>query len=97
MRFPSTRVLALACVFGLATVLAAPGLAQAQNVVYPGGQPHPAWGFHSQRYVFPRTYSYYYNPRFNHPRHYRVVGPDGRRYWTTTVRGLPMGTPWPSY
>jgi hypothetical protein len=42
----------------------------------------------------PRTYSYYYSPRLNQPRHFRVRRPDGTTYWTTTVRGLPLGYQW---
>jgi hypothetical protein len=33
---------------------------------------------------------------FNRPCHFRVVGPDGKTYWRTTVRDLPLGMPWPS-
>jgi hypothetical protein len=42
----------------------------------------------------PRTYSYYYTPWLNQPRHIPFIGPDGRKYWRTTVRGLPMGMQW---
>ncbi len=42
----------------------------------------------------PRTYSYYYSVRMNQPRHFRVTGPDGRTYWTSTVRGYPIGFQW---
>jgi hypothetical protein len=42
----------------------------------------------------PRTYSYYYSPWLNQPRHFRVRRPDGTTYWTSTVRGLPIGYQW---
>jgi hypothetical protein len=51
---------------------------------------------HARQVPIPRTYSYYYATWFNQPRHFRVVGPHGKTYWRTTVRGLPLGTPWPS-
>ncbi len=44
--------------------------------------------------AIPRTYSYYYDTWFNQPRHLKVLGPGGRTYWKTTLRGLPGGTPW---
>lgn len=55
------------------------------------------WGLHAQQTPIPRTFSYYYTPWFNHPRHCRVVESDGTIGWRTTVHGQPMGTPWPSY
>ena len=42
----------------------------------------------------PRTYSYYYTPWLNQPRHVPFIGPDGRKYWRSTVRGVPMGMQW---
>ncbi len=54
------------------------------------------WGLHAQQTPIPRTFSYYYTPWLNHPRHYKVVEPDGTIGWRTTVHGQPRGTPWPS-
>jgi hypothetical protein len=77
--------------------------ARAQEFVYLDGSPGQvppahrahAWGLCSHRALIPRTYSYQYAPWwFNQPRHVRTVGPDGRISWRTTVRGLPLGTPW---
>lgn len=64
--------------------------------IFRSGHNHD-WGLHAQQTPIPRTYSYYYTPWFNHPRHYRVVEPDGTTGWRTTVHGQPWGTPWPSY
>jgi hypothetical protein len=107
MRFVPKHARVFAWVLGLSTVLMmAPTCAQAQDVISPDdpivqAQHHPlhhGWGFfHSRPPAIPRTYSYYYNTWFNQPRHFRVVGPDGKTYWRTTVRDLPLGTPWPSY
>lgn len=58
---------------------------------------NPDWGLHAQQTPIPRTFSYYYTPWFNHPRHCKVVEPDGTIGWRTTVHGQPIGTPWPSY
>jgi hypothetical protein len=106
MRIYPTLVQGFASVLGLSAVLAVPTRSQAQDVVSPGVpivqaqyQPlHHGWGFfHSRHPAIPRTYSYYYDTWFNQPRHFRVVGPDGKTYWRTTVRDFPLGTPWPSY
>jgi hypothetical protein len=83
--------------------LTAPGLAQAQELMLPPSVPHVDskpyrhhhwWSVLSSNDGIPRTYSYYYSTGLNQPCHYRVVGPDGRTYWTSTVRGLPMGMQW---
>ena len=106
MWFHSTHTRPYAWVLGLSVLLAASSRSQAQDVIYPEvqvdpGQHHPlhhGWGFfHSRPPAIPRTYSYYYDRWFNRPRHFRVVGQDGKIYWRTTVRDLPMGTPWPEY
>lgn len=55
------------------------------------------WSLHAQQTPIPRTFSYYYTPWLNHPRHYKVVEPDGTIGWRTSVHGQPRGTPWPSY
>lgn len=102
MRFLATRPLACAYVLGLAALLAAPGRSEAQGIVSPDGPngflrlypPDHGWGLWQDCAVIPRTYSYQYNYRYNQPCHFRVVGPDGRTYWRTTVRGLPMGMQW---
>ncbi len=95
---------ALAFVVGLATSLAVPDQALAQDPtvlpaatpnVYPiSSRPHHWWSCLTANDGIPRTYSYYYSFRVNQPRHFAVVGPDGKTYWRTTVRGLPMGSQW---
>ena len=105
MRFRPTLNLAVACVFGLAALPMATGPARAQDFVPPaalnGHDVHHSFGLGAHcatpRAVIPRSFSYQYDTWFNQPRHVRYQGPDGRTYWRTTVRGLPMGTPWPSY
>jgi hypothetical protein len=106
MRFHSTRARVYAWVLGLSALMAASTRSQAQDVVSPEVPTdqgrhhhlHHGWGFfHARPPAIPRTYSYYYDRWYNQPRHFRVVGPDGKIYWRTTVRGLPLGTPWPSY
>jgi hypothetical protein len=106
MRFRPWIPLACGWVVCLAALSVVPTGSFAQDIVAPvvpignpGPGPYPighGWGFW-HRPVFPRTYSYQYAPWFNQPRHTRFVAPDGRKYWRTTVRGLPMGTPWPSF
>jgi hypothetical protein len=104
MRFRPTNARVFAWALGLSAMLMAPARSQAQDVIYSGesidqSQHHPhhhGWGFfHSRHPAIPRTYSYYYNRWFNRPHHVPVVGADGKTYWRTTVRGLPLGTPWP--
>ena len=106
MRFHSTHARVYAWILGLSALMAASTRSQAQDVVSPDvpidqgrhHQLHHGWGvFHARPPAIPRTYSYYYDRWFNRPRHFRVVGPDGKTYWRTTVRDLPLGTPWPSY
>jgi hypothetical protein len=106
MRFHSMTARALAWVFVLFAPLAAPAQVQAQPDDLPiapvGEVRHHGIGywladFHARNVPIPRTYSYYYAPWFNQPRHYKVVGPDGKVCWRTAVRGLPLGTPWPPY
>jgi hypothetical protein len=106
MQFHSPHTRVCAWILSLSAVLAASTRSQAQDVVSPDGpidqgrhhQLHHGWGvFHARPPAIPRTYSYYYARWFNRPRHFRVVGPDGKTYWRTTVRDLPLGTPWPSY
>jgi hypothetical protein len=101
MRFHSTHSRVYVWILGLSALMAASTRSQAQDVVsadVPIDQGrHHGWGFfHARPLAIPRTYSYYYNRWFNRPRHFRVVGPDGKIYWRTTVRDLPLGTPWPS-
>jgi len=91
----------------LAASLASPARSRAQDVVAPvvpigSPGPYPVGPVHSYSFwhhqpVFPRTYSYQYDIWFNRPRHTRFVGPDGRAYWQQTVRGLPLGAPWPPF
>ena len=98
---------ACAWVVCLAAALAWPAGMRAQDVIapvvpivnpgpYPAG-PFLSYSFWHHRPVFPRTYSYQYDIWFNRPRHTRFVGPDGRAYWQSTVRGLPLGAPWSAY
>ncbi len=91
-----------ASVFGLALAVVWPTRSQAQDPVL-SHEPiersqhkrfHHWCCFQPHREVFPRTYSYQYDIWFNRPHHFKVVGPDGKKYWRTTVRDLPMGTPW---
>jgi hypothetical protein len=91
------------CLIALAAL---PAAAPAQDLVVPPvpmpigpAGPYPighGWGF-GHHPVFPRTYSYQYDIWFNRPKHTPFVGPDRRCYWQTTVRGLPLGAPWPPY
>jgi hypothetical protein len=107
MRSRTPRVLALTWLsLGLSALMAWSTCAQAQDVLSPGGSTDPVRRsgihhvlnfFHSRNPPIPRTYSYYYDTWFNQPRHSMVVAPDGTKRWRTTVRGLPPGTPWPSY
>ena len=106
MRFYVKPLQIFVWALGLSAVLAVPTRSQAQDVVSSDGSIdqsrhhglHHLWScLHSRRPPIPRTYSYYYDTWFNQPCHFRVVGPDGRKHWRTTVRGLPLGTPWPSY
>jgi hypothetical protein len=99
------RTLAFAGVLGLSTLLSGSTRTQAQDVVAddpagPAGHQgsHHFWNaIHARHAPIPRTYSYYYQTWFNQPSHFKVVGPDGHPRWRVTVRGLPLGTPWPSY
>jgi hypothetical protein len=92
-------VLCLAGLSAMATgSLAQEVVAPVVPIGAPGSYPiGHGWGcFHQP--VFPRTYSYQYDRWFNRPRHTRFVGPDGGACWRqTTVRGLPLGVPWPPY
>jgi hypothetical protein len=104
MRIHSAHARVYAWILGLSALMAASTRSQAQDGVSPDvligqgrHQLHHGWGvFHARRPPIPRTYSYYYNRWFNRPQHFRVVGPDGKTFWRTTVRDLPLGTPWPS-
>ena len=61
-------------------------------IAYPvASRPHRWCDFFLPNDGIPRTYSYYYSPWLNQPRHFRVRRPDGTTYWTSTVRGLPIG------
>jgi hypothetical protein len=92
------------CFVGMVALAAVPAGAFAQDIVVPpvpigNAGPYPighGWGFWHHP-VFPRTYSYQYDIWFNRPHHTPIVGPDRRCYWQTTVRGLPLGAPWPPY
>jgi hypothetical protein len=88
---------AVSWALGLAVSGATPASTKAQGPVVAGQSHGHGGGLFFHRPVFPRTYSYVYPSRFNTPVHRKYVGPDGRTYWRTTVRGLPLGTPWPSY
>ncbi|MGO9468532.1 MAG: hypothetical protein ACLQIB_19100 [Isosphaeraceae bacterium] len=90
-------------VLGLSAVLAAEGQAVAQQPMVPPGapiaypipfRPRHLWDFFLPNDGIPRTYSYYYSPWLNQPHHFPVTGPDGRKYWRSTVRGVPMGQQW---
>lgn len=102
MRFPATRRLAFGGVLVLAALLSAPARSGAQGIVSPDGPngflrfypPDPGWACRLHRDPIARTYSYLYDYWYNQPCHFRVVGPDGRTYWRTTVRGLPLGMQW---
>ena len=102
-RSDSRRILVCAFVFGLAAASAVTDHALAQEPMPPPAIPNayvvPGPGHHWYHFFssydgIPRTYSYIYSPRLNQPHHFRVVGPDGKRYWTSTVRGLPIGYQW---
>ncbi len=105
MQLHTTRAGAFARFLVLSASLAAPARVHAQTEVVPAGPisrvrhhlSHLGSGLHAEKAAIPRTYSYYYATWFNQPCHFRVVGPDGKTYWRTTVRGLPLGTPWPPY
>jgi hypothetical protein len=101
--FHAGRNAAWAFVIGLAAALAPTGRALAQEPIVPPPIPnaypvpsrtHRWCDFFLPNDGIPRTYSYYYSPWLNQPRHFRVVRPDGTTYWTSTVRGLPMGYQW---
>jgi len=90
-------------VLGLAAVMVGEGDAVAQHPTVPPGapiaypipfRPQHLWDFFLPNDGIPRTYSYYYSPWLNQPRHFPVTGPDGRKYWQSTVRGVPMGLQW---
>lgn len=90
-------------VLGLSAVLAAEGQAVVQQPMVPPGaliaypipfRPRHLWDFFLPNDGIPRTYSYYYSPWLNQPHHFPVTGPDGRKYWRLTVRGVPMGQQW---
>ncbi len=102
-RLDRCRKLALICVLGLAALVAAECQAVAQHpMVSPGApiaypipfRPQHLWHFFLPNDGIPRTYSYYYSPWLNQPHHFPVTGPDGRKYWRSTVRGVPMGQQW---
>jgi hypothetical protein len=106
MRSHAARGLALAGALGLSTLVFGSTRTHAQDIVAADGSTGPArhhglhrlWDcLHHRNPPIPRTYSYYYQTWFNQPCHSKVVGPDGHVRWQTTVRGLPLGTPWPSY
>jgi hypothetical protein len=92
-----------AVVVGLAVAFAAPNFAQAQEPLVPPPVPdsyvvqgplYRLWNCLTPNDGIPRTFSYYYTPWLNQPRHFHVVGPDGKKHWRSTVRGLPMGYQW---
>jgi hypothetical protein len=103
MGIHARRNAARAIVVGLTALLAGPGLAKAQEPLVPPpipapdvmpARPHHWWNCLTANDGIPRTFSYYYTPWLNQPRHLRVVGPDGKKHWRSTVRGLPMGYQW---
>jgi hypothetical protein len=104
MRFHSITARAFAWMLITFTLVSAPSRLLAQDGLYPVAPPgHERHhlrdlisDFHARNAPIPRTYSYYYATWFNQPRHFRVVGPDGKTCWRKTVRGLPLGAPWPS-
>jgi hypothetical protein len=102
-RLYARRKLAWACALGLAALIAVERQAVAQQPMVPPGapiaypipfRPQHLWDFFLPNDGIPRTYSYYYSPWLNQPVHFRVTGPDGRKYWRSTVRGVPMGLQW---
>jgi hypothetical protein len=102
-RFYPRSILVWALVVGHAGALAVTDHALAQEPMVPPAVPnayvapglrHHWYHFFSSYDGIPRTYSYIYSPRLNQPHHFRVVGPDGKTYWTSTVRGLPIGYQW---
>ncbi len=105
MPFRSTRARAIARALAPGAMLTAPTRSPAQTEVPPAGPigrmrhhlSHWAEGLHAEKVAIPRTYSYYYATWLNQPCHSKYVGPDGHTYWRTTVRGLPLGTPWVPY
>jgi len=103
VRSHPSRNAALAFVVGLAAALAPTDHAFAQDPIVPPpvpnvytvpGRTHRWCDCFLPNDGIPRTYSYYYSPWLNQPRHFRVIRPDGTTYWTSTVRGLPMGYQW---
>jgi hypothetical protein len=103
MRFRPSYNQLWALVVSLAGSLAPLHHAQAQEPTVPPpvanaylmpSRPHHWWNCLSANDGIPRTFSYYYTPWLNQPIHFRVVGPDGKTYWRSTVRGLPMGSQW---
>jgi hypothetical protein len=103
LRFHRRCNRAFACVLGLASLIAVGNRALAQQpMISPAPPiPHPVtsrpfhlWDCFLPDDGIPRTYSYYYTPWLNQPRHFPFVGPDGRKYWRSTVRGVPMGMQW---
>jgi len=97
------RQLAWACVLGFAALIEVEGQAMAQQPMVPPGapiaypipfRPRHLWDCFLPNDGIPRTYSYYYSPWLNQPHHFPFTGPDGRTYWRSTVRGVPMGLQW---
>jgi hypothetical protein len=95
----------LVFVVGVVALAAAPCNAVAQEPTIPPLPANPGpylvpphrhhwWSCLTANDGIPRTYSYYYSPYLNQPSHLPVAGPDGKRYWITRVRGLPMGSQW---
>jgi hypothetical protein len=101
LRSYRTRFFSVVPVLGLAAFSTLAGRAGAQTydaVIVPHDHhTEQGWCFFGRRPPIPRTFSYQYQPWFNQPCHTRITRPDGSRFWQTTVRGLPLGTPWPSY
>ncbi len=103
VRSHSSRNVVWGFVFALAATLWVTDHALAQEpiglppvpIAYPvASGPHRWCDFFLRNDGIPRTYSYYYSPWLNQPRHFRIHRPDGTTYWTSTVRGLPIGYQW---
>jgi hypothetical protein len=103
MRLKPSYSATWALIVGLAGSVAPPHYAHAQEAIAPPpvanarlipSRLHRWWNCLTANDGIPRTFSYYYTPSMNQPVHFRIVGPDGKKYWRSTVRGLPMGSQW---
>jgi hypothetical protein len=97
MRVDVSRTRTFARILGLVVLLRASDRSEAHGVISQGPNDflrsypvYPEWSFQSCCVVIPRTYPYHYQPRCNQPLDYRVVGSDGKTYWRSRVRDIPM-------